>query len=144
MRIDLHCHTKKTKKGDGAARNVTPALFKKKIELADVKIVETISEAFIVEFEQYHGLKDIQIVVSQLKTGLFQGVCNYAFWGPVQASPYRSIHGQYTIELAIWDAFSGIRNYDKAEYPNECVIFVKHQGTESIYVNGKGQIVALS
>jgi len=103
----------------------------------------TISEAIIVEFEQYRGLKDIQIVVSQLKTGLFHGVCNYAFWGPAQASPYRSIHGQHTIELAIWDAFSGIRNYDKAEYPNECVFFVKYQGTEAIYVNGNGQIVSL-
>ena len=103
-----------------------------------------ISEAIIVEFEQYRGLKDIQIVVSQLKTGLFQGVCNYAFWGPGQGSPYRSIYGQPTIELAIWDAFSGIRNYDKAEYPNECVFFVKHQGTEATYINGNGQIVTLS
>ena len=39
MRIDLHCHTKKIKSGDGKARNVTPTLFKEKIELADVKIV---------------------------------------------------------------------------------------------------------
>jgi len=32
MRIDLHCHTKAIKKGDGSGRNVTPELFKTKIE----------------------------------------------------------------------------------------------------------------
>ena len=39
MKIDLHCHTKAIKRGDGAGRNVTPELFKSKIENADVKIV---------------------------------------------------------------------------------------------------------
>ena len=38
MRIDLHCHTKAIKKGDGSGRNVTPEQFKSKIENADVKI----------------------------------------------------------------------------------------------------------
>ena len=39
MKIDLHCHTKATKKGDGVARNVTPDLFREKVANADVKIV---------------------------------------------------------------------------------------------------------
>lgn len=39
MKIDLHCHTKAIKKGDGPGRNVTPELFKSKIEDADIKIV---------------------------------------------------------------------------------------------------------
>ena len=39
MKIDLHCHTKAVKKGDGKGRNVTPELFKKKILDADIKIV---------------------------------------------------------------------------------------------------------
>lgn len=39
MKIDLHCHTKKVKKGDSPTRNVTPELFRQKVELADVKIV---------------------------------------------------------------------------------------------------------
>ena len=38
MKIDLHCHTKAIKKGDGRGRNVTPELFKSKIENADIKI----------------------------------------------------------------------------------------------------------
>ena len=33
MKIDLHCHTKAIKKGDGRGRNVTPELFKTKIEV---------------------------------------------------------------------------------------------------------------
>lgn len=57
MRIDLHCHTKKIKTGDGKARNVTPALFKEKIELADVKIVAiTNHNAF--DYQQYIQLKE--------------------------------------------------------------------------------------
>ena len=39
MRIDLHCHTKRTKKGDGEGRNVTVELFKEKISNADIRIV---------------------------------------------------------------------------------------------------------
>ena len=39
MKIDLHCHTKKVKKGDSPTRNVTPELFRQKVESADVKIV---------------------------------------------------------------------------------------------------------
>lgn len=39
MKIDLHCHTKAIKKGDGSGRNVSPELFKSKIEDADIKIV---------------------------------------------------------------------------------------------------------
>ncbi len=39
MKIDLHCHTKAKKKGEGTARNVTPELFREKVANADVKIV---------------------------------------------------------------------------------------------------------
>lgn len=57
MLIDLHCHTKKTKKGDGIGRNVIPELFKTKIDLADVKIVAvTNHNAF--DYEQYAELKE--------------------------------------------------------------------------------------
>ena len=39
MRIDLHCHTKKCKKGDGNKRNVTKEKFINKISEADVGVV---------------------------------------------------------------------------------------------------------
>ena len=38
-RIDLHCHTKQIKSGDGEKRNVTPEVFREKIMNAEVGIV---------------------------------------------------------------------------------------------------------
>jgi len=57
MKIDLHCHTKAIKKGDGKGRNVTPELFKEKIQDADIKIVAiTNHNAF--DIEQYRILSE--------------------------------------------------------------------------------------
>lgn len=39
MKIDLHCHTKRCKKGDSPKRSVCPSKFKKAIESAQVEIV---------------------------------------------------------------------------------------------------------
>lgn len=39
MKIDLHCHTKKTKSGDGEGRNVSADLFKEKVVNAGIKII---------------------------------------------------------------------------------------------------------
>ena len=39
MKIDLHCHTKATKKGDGSGRNVSKKLFCEKVADSDVKIL---------------------------------------------------------------------------------------------------------
>lgn len=55
MRIDLHCHTKAVKKGDSPGRNVTPELFKTKIDNADVKIV-AITNHNLFDLEQYKVL----------------------------------------------------------------------------------------
>lgn len=58
MRIDLHCHTKQIKKGDGRGRNVSKELFRQKIEEADIKIVGiTNHNAFI--YEQYKELREV-------------------------------------------------------------------------------------
>ena len=58
MRIDLHCHTKQIKSGDGEKRNVTPAVFREKILNADVGIVAiTNHNAF--DYEQYVTLRDM-------------------------------------------------------------------------------------
>lgn len=57
MKIDLHCHTLKTKKGDPNTRNVTPDIFVEKIANADVKIVAiTNHNAF--DISQYNILKE--------------------------------------------------------------------------------------
>lgn len=55
MKIDLHCHTKATKSGDGEGRNVTPSLFKEKIENSDVKIV-AITNHNLFDLDQYYEL----------------------------------------------------------------------------------------
>lgn len=61
MKIDLHCHTKSIKKGDGSGRNVSLALFQQKVMDADVKIVAiTNHNSFDLEqFEKFQkGVKD--------------------------------------------------------------------------------------
>ncbi len=65
MKIDLHCHTMSTKKGDGAGRNVTPDVFRAKIEMADVKIA-AITNHNCFDIKQFYDLqsavKDICLV----------------------------------------------------------------------------------
>lgn len=57
MKIDLHCHTKQIKSGDGEGRNVSPELFREKIINANVKIVAiTNHNAF--DYGQYTVLRD--------------------------------------------------------------------------------------
>ena len=57
MKIDLHCHTKAIKKGDGTGRNVTPELFKRQVEDADIKIIAiTNHNAF--DYDQYKILSE--------------------------------------------------------------------------------------
>lgn len=59
MKIDLHCHTKKIKSGDGESRNVTTELFCEKVKDADVKIV-AITNHNNFDIEQYNTfLKDV-------------------------------------------------------------------------------------
>lgn len=57
MKIDLHCHTKKIKTGESTTRNVTPQLFKEKIEDANVKIV-AITNHNCFDIAQFSILKD--------------------------------------------------------------------------------------
>lgn len=58
MKIDLHCHTKQVKSGDGKGRNVSPELFKTKIINADVKIV-AITNHNTFDYDQYLTLKNV-------------------------------------------------------------------------------------
>lgn len=69
MKIDLHCHTKAIKKGDGPGRNVTPELFRTKIENADIKIVAiTNHNAF--DLEQYRLLYNAVDGICQVWPGV--------------------------------------------------------------------------
>lgn len=57
MKIDLHCHTKKTKNGDGNGRNVKLELFKKKIIDSDVKIIAITNHNHF-DIDQYNEFKN--------------------------------------------------------------------------------------
>ena len=54
MKIDLHCHTKKTKKGDGDTRNVDEKRFREAVLSAGVKIV-AITNHNIFDVGQYNS-----------------------------------------------------------------------------------------
>lgn len=56
MKIDLHCHTKKTKIGDPETRNVTPELFARKITNSGVEIV-AITNHNVFDIEQFRELE---------------------------------------------------------------------------------------
>lgn len=61
MKIDLHCHTKSTKSGDGEGRNVSAALFKEKVTNTGVKIIAiTNHNAFdLIQFNEFQeAVKD--------------------------------------------------------------------------------------
>lgn len=57
MKIDFHCHTKKTKLDESESRNVSTELFKEKILLSEVKIV-AITNHNLFDIEQYNELKE--------------------------------------------------------------------------------------
>lgn len=57
MKIDLHCHTRRIKTGDGVGREVTPDLFREKVLEADVKLI-AITNHNTFDYEQYCVLKE--------------------------------------------------------------------------------------
>jgi len=52
MKIDLHCHTKKIKKGDPPTRNASVEVFSEKVKNADVKIVAITNHNHF-DYDQY-------------------------------------------------------------------------------------------
>lgn len=52
MKIDLHCHTKKVKKGDPPTRNTSVEVFSEKVKNADVKIVAITNHNHF-DYDQY-------------------------------------------------------------------------------------------
>ena len=92
MKIDLHCHTKQIKSGDGEKRNVTPKVFREKIVNADVGIVAiTNHNAF--DYEQYIALRDAVSDVCAVWPGVeidIQGSNGKKFHLIVVANPERA------------------------------------------------------
>ena len=57
MKIDLHCHTKATKSGDGEGRNVSKDLFAEKVNNAGVKIIAITNHNHF-DKQQYFDFKE--------------------------------------------------------------------------------------
>ena len=58
MKIDLHCHTKKTKSFEDDSRNVSLEMFKEKVELAEVKMIGITNHNYFNK-EEYIAFKEI-------------------------------------------------------------------------------------
>ncbi len=69
MKIDLHCHTKKSKSGDAITRQVTSDLFAKKVADADVKII-AITNHNEFDKDQYLQLKSSVETYCQVWPGI--------------------------------------------------------------------------
>lgn len=69
MRIDLHCHTKQIKSGDGAGRNVSIEMFRQKVIDADVKII-AITNHNVFDYEQFASFKSAVADCCQLWPGV--------------------------------------------------------------------------
>lgn len=132
MRIDLHCHTKQIKSGDGEKRNVTPAVFREKILNADVGIVAiTNHNAF--DYEQYVTLRDMVSDVCAVWPGVeidIQGSNKKRYHLIVVANPERAkdfsdgINALFsgmnleTCKLDLQQVYAGLNEYD--------VIYIAH------------------
>jgi PHP domain len=69
MRMDLHCHTRRIKSGDGPGREVSPKLFRKKILEADVKIIAITNHNYF-DYNQFHTLKNQNSDICQIWPGI--------------------------------------------------------------------------
>ena len=69
MKIDLHCHTKKTKSGDDETRNVTPELFKEKVINSNVRIIG-VTNHNLFDIQQYRELKESVKEIAQVWPGI--------------------------------------------------------------------------
>ena len=132
MLIDLHCHTKATKRGDGKARNVDPAMFVSKISSAGVGIVAiTNHNAF--DLGQY---KELALAAD----GAFQ------VWPGVELDVTTGVEGSHWHMLVICgpanaETLDGIlRNLVGDMPPNDCMLeFVKvkdaFQGIDALFIS---------
>ena len=73
--IDLHCHTKATKQGDGKGRNVTPEVFRQKLDDAGVQIV-AITNHNLFDAKQFSELREAATGIADVWPGVELDVQN--------------------------------------------------------------------
>ena len=110
-----------------------------------IKQVNKSIPAFLVgifQIDDYRNINSISIKIWERADSNFPylGECEYAFWGPDQADPYKSTNPSKSIEAAFNEALAGITFYDSEKFPNDVVFFEKN-GT---YIDGNGKEVTLT
>ena len=102
--------------------------YSKIVSLSGVEEIEHLVTTFYISYNR--APKDLKVEILQsFKNGLFTGKCNYAFWGPDQADPYRDLHSYPSVEQALAFSINGIRHNDNPDYPNDLVFWSSDGGT---------------
>jgi TIR domain. len=104
----------------------------------EVREISRIVESVLVSY--HRAPQDLNVDVIEFASGTYMGNCNYSFWGPEQAGPYKSLHPQISPIAAVNDALSGIHSFDSSDYPDRLVFWV---GDSEIIYDGEGQQVTI-
>lgn len=90
---------------------------------------------------------EMKVEIRQYPNGMYMGFSNVSFWGPRQASPYKSLHLTDTLEGALIDLIGGMDGFQESKDSQRDVFWVKEDPMDprkSIYFDGTGSPVTLS
>ncbi len=130
MRIDLHCHTRNAKAGDGVGREIDPGAFAEKMRSAGVGIAG-IANHNVFDYEQYIELRKASEGVCQVWPGVELDMQGENQWhlivmcNPKEAETFRSAVANLIGEtkpddvlLAVEDVVSAIDSFDVLYIPH--------------------------
>lgn len=106
--------------------------------LPDAEISVTVAE-FTLRSHRFPF--EIEVRIREYPNGKYLGFSNLSFWGPRQASPYKSLHFTDTQESALIDLIGGIERLQDAKDSQRYVFWVKEDPTDpgkSVYFDGTG------
>ncbi|MBI5249094.1 MAG: toll/interleukin-1 receptor domain-containing protein [Desulfomonile tiedjei] len=115
-------------------KEVSQFSFEYVVSLPEIREVTRLVESLFVSY--HRAPNDLKIDVIEFAEGSYYGLCNYGFWGPEQATPYKSLHPQTSVNDALNDALRGIHAFDSADYPNDLVFWVED---DDRIIDGNGQ-----
>ena len=87
----------------------------------------------------------VTINVYEYPNGKFMPISSHSFWGPTQIGAYDSSPFTGSIELALNSAIEGLTAFDRDEFSNEEVFYVKEDENDDIglrYFDGNGYEVS--
>jgi len=106
--------------------------------LPDIEVSITVAE-FTLTAHRFPF--EIEVQIREYANGKYLGFSNVTFWGPRQASPYKSLHFTDTLEGALIDVVGGIERQQDAKDSQRYVFWVKNNPTDpkqSLYFDGTG------